>query len=139
MTLPNSYVNPCEVAVDFDGTVVDHQYPNIGADVPKAVETLKDMTRLGYRLILYTMRSDAKLFEAVSWYKTRGIDLYAIQKNPTQATWTNSNKCYAELYIDDAAFGAPLVDIPGFKRSCIDWLKVRKALNIDERLKGLKQ
>ena len=138
MMTPYSYVSPCVVAVDFDGTVVDHCYPQIGATVPSSLKTIKDMIRLGYKIILYTMRSDAKLFEAVEWYRINGIELYAAQKHPTQSEWTNSNKCYADLYIDDAAFGAPLIKVEGFRRLCIDWVVVRKALNIDERLKGLK-
>jgi hypothetical protein len=116
------------IAVDFDGTVVDHCYPNIGQTVPNAVETLKALVATGHDLILYTMRDGKELEDAIRWYTNNNIPLFGIQKNPTQHTWTGSNKCYANLYIDDAAFGAPLVARPGFNRASIDWDVVAKRL-----------
>jgi hypothetical protein len=54
------------------------------------------------------MRSGRELGDAIDWFKENGIELYGVGYNPTQARWTTSNKCYAELYIDDAGLGAPL-------------------------------
>jgi hypothetical protein len=48
------------------------------------------------------------LGDAIDWFKENGIELYGVGYNPTQAKWTSSPKCYAELYIDDAGLGAPL-------------------------------
>ena len=45
------------IAVDFDGTCVEHDYPEVGLDVEGAVETLKELQSRGHRIILYTMRS----------------------------------------------------------------------------------
>lgn len=118
------------IAVDFDATCVDHVYPEIGKDVPYAELTLKEMVRVGHKLILWTMRSENELQQAVKWFSDRNILLYGIQVNPTQHEWTSSRKCYAELYIDDAAFGCPLIKPEGFNRKCVDWLAVGKALNI---------
>jgi hypothetical protein len=50
--------------------------------------------------------------------------LYGINRNPEQDAWTSSPKAYGELYIDDAAFGCPLMFPKGFARPCVDWKKV---------------
>jgi hypothetical protein len=109
------------IAVDFDGTCVEHMYPKLGKDVPGAVDALKKLVAAGHQLILYTMRSGLQQRDAEAWFKRKGISLYAVQKNPEQYEWTSSPKCYAHVYIDDAAVGAPLMRPPGFVRKCIDW------------------
>lgn len=97
-----------DIAIDFDGTCVTHEYPYIGKDIG-AIPVLKKITDKGHRLILFTMRSGKKLDEAVNWFKTNNIPLYSVGYNPGQGNWTSSTKCYAQLYIDDAGFGCPLL------------------------------
>ncbi|GAB3953627.1 hypothetical protein GCM10028805_37710 [Spirosoma harenae] len=117
------------IAVDFDGTCVTHAYPEIGIDCPDAVEVLRTLTANGAGLILFTMRHDHYLDEAVNWFADRNIPLYGIQSNPTQASWTSSNKCYAHLYIDDAAVGCPLtVDRALSNRPFVNWIAVDQLL-----------
>jgi len=116
------------IAIDFDGTVVTHRYPEIGIDIG-AVPVLKKLNDAGHKLILYTMRSGQFLDEAIEWFDNNGINLYAINTNPTQRSWTKSPKCYANLYIDDAALGIPLIHswIPGV-RPYVDWRKIELML-----------
>jgi hypothetical protein len=121
------------IAVDFDGTCVDHRYPGIGDPVPHAVDVLRELVQEGHQLILYTMRSGIFLDDAENFFVLAGIPLYGIQTNPTQKEWTDSPKCYAQLYIDDAAFGCPLIEVPEFERPCVDWLKVREKLIKDTK------
>jgi hypothetical protein len=114
------------ICVDFDGTIVDHRFPEIGPPVPGALEWLKKFQNEGAKLILFTMRSDGgrsgdSLTRAVNYLKENGISLYGVNKNPTQVHWTNSPKAYGQLYIDDAAFGCPLIHPEGFQRKCVDW------------------
>ena len=45
------------IAIDFDGTCVTHEYPNVGKDV-NAVPVLKELVENGHQLVLFTMRSD---------------------------------------------------------------------------------
>lgn len=118
------------IAVDFDGTCVDHRHPLIGPDVPGAVETLRKLNQTKHKLILWTMRSGKELQEAIEWFRKNNIVLFGIQRNPTQSEWTSSPKCYANLYIDDSALGAPLIIVPGFARMCIDWTKVKDHLGL---------
>lgn len=132
------------IAIDFDGTVVTHDFPNIGKDIG-AVPVLKQLVEKGHQLILFTMRSDVKepksydkeiiskagmyLSDAIIWFKENGISLHGIQYNPTQKDWTSSNKCYAQLYIDDAALGAPLIEDSDYhNRPYIDWSEVEQLL-----------
>ena len=113
------------ICVDFDGTCVTHEYTNIGNDIG-AVPVLKQLTKEGHQLILFTMRSGNELEDAVEWFNENGIPLYGIQRNPTQDNWTDSPKAYGQLYIDDAALGAPLkVDKELSNRPFIDWEKVK--------------
>ena len=113
--------------VDFDGTCVFHEYPKVGDTVPGAVNVLKEMQQQGIKIILYTMRSGIYLYDAKKWFKQNGIELFAVNKNPTQKIWTNSKKVYAHFYIDDAAVGAYLKKEEG-KRPYIDWFRVRREL-----------
>jgi len=130
------------IAIDFDGTCVTHDFPNMGRDIG-AIPVLQDLVVAGHRLILFTMRSDVTnpisvskeiigvpgdyLTQAVNWFKENKIPLYGVQVNPTQRHWTTSPKCYANLYIDDAALGVPLVT-PENERPYVDWIEVRKLL-----------
>ena len=109
------------IAIDFDGTCVTHDYPRIGKEIG-ATEVLKRLVEAGHKLILNTMRSDKELQDAINWFKKNGIELYGVNENPTQKRWTNSPKVYAHMYIDDAAFGCPLLNVPDFSdRPFVDW------------------
>src|SRR6266576_447443 len=94
------------IAIDFDGTCVTHEYPRIGKEIG-AGPVLKKLSDAGHQLILWTMRSGITLNSAIKWFENKGLPLYGVNTNPTQCEWTQSPKCYAPLYIDDAALGAP--------------------------------
>lgn len=118
-------------AVDFDGTCVEHRYPEIGNSIG-AESVLKCLVDSGHKIILYTMRSHKPyegrdlLQEAVDWFKDNGIELYGVNENPSQKEWTDSPKPYANYYIDDSALGCPLT-IGGFsgRPYYVDWEKLR--------------
>ena len=112
------------ICIDFDGTMADHQYPLIGEAVPYAVEWCKIFMGYGHDIILWTMRSGDELDQAAGWMIEHDIELYGINQNPTQHSWTNSPKAYGHMYIDDAAIGCPLINIEGFGRPCVDWFRL---------------
>ena len=117
------------ICVDFDGTMVDHRYPDIGEPVPRAVTWLQRLQRHGAKIILFTMRSNRPgglnlLRDAVQYMEANGIQLFGVNRNPDQDSWTSSPKVYGEVYVDDSAFGCPLIQVKGFARSCVDWKKV---------------
>ena len=116
------------IAIDFDGTCVTHDYPNIGKDIG-AIPVLQQLVYYGHRLILFTMRSGQELKEAKNWFDINQIKLEGVNLNPSQATWTTSPKVYADLYIDDAALGCPLkYNGTLSNRPFVDWEKVKVLL-----------
>ncbi len=118
------------IGVDFDGTIVEHEYPAIGAAVPGAIETLRECVTRGADLILWTMRSGDSLREAVAFLNDNGVKLFGVNENP-ETNWTTSPKAYCHVYVDDAALGCPMITRgDGFagKRSCVDWSKVAPVL-----------
>ena len=126
------------VGIDFDGTIVEHQYPRIGLEVPYAIDVMKELQEAGHKLILWTMRSDEYLEEAVKYVESQGIKFFGINENPEQKDWTNSPKAYCNVYIDDAALGCPLVfTAPGSGlRPYVDWIQVRNTLTLMGLLKA---
>lgn len=115
------------ICVDFDGTCVTHAYPAVGEDIG-AASVLRELVKEGNKLVLFTMRSGQHLEEAVQWFKDNGIELFGINRNPTQDSWTSSPKAYGEIYIDDAAIGCPLMDWGVGERPFVDWVAVRELL-----------
>ena len=96
------------IAVDFDGTIVEHRYPRIGEEVPFAVETLKLLQQDKHRLILWSVREDELLQEAVDWCKSRGLEFYAVNKDYPEEHRSHqgfSRKLKADLFIDDRNIG----------------------------------
>ncbi len=115
------------VAIDFDGTVVTEQYPDVGKDIG-AVPWLQAANQAGADLILLTMRDGPQLDAAVAWFETRSIRLFDVNANTEQAKWTKSRKVYANIYVDDLALGAPLIHEPGRRKPFLDWSVAGPAL-----------
>lgn len=104
------------IAIDFDGTIVEHRYPEIGREIPFAIETLKRLIKDGHKLILWTVREGELLQEAVDWCGTRGVHFYKVNRD-----WDENNeeehlgsdsghrkysrKIKADLFIDDRNIG----------------------------------
>lgn len=117
-------------AIDFDGTLAGHEYPNIGKENPLAFETLQKLRKLGHKIILYTMRSGKELNEAVNWCRDKGFVFDDINENQDQKAWTESPKIYANVYIDDAALGCPLMKLKDTERPVVNWEAVNKYLEV---------
>lgn len=116
------------IAIDFDGTCVTHEYPEIGRDIG-AAEVIRKFVARGDKIILFTMRSGKHLDDAVMWFAANEIPLFGINQNPEQHTWTSSPKPYANVYIDDAALGVPLRHPPG-ERSYVHWPSVAGMMGV---------
>lgn len=103
------------IAVDFDGTIVEDQFPNIGKPMMFAFDTLKRLQKDGHRLILWTYRYGSKLEEAVEFCKKNGVEFYAVNANyPEEEFDANeqSRKIHADLFVDDRNVGG----FPGWGR-----------------------
>jgi hydroxymethylpyrimidine pyrophosphatase-like HAD family hydrolase len=97
------------IAVDFDGTIVTHEYPNIGKEIPFAIQTLKMLQKDGHKLILWSVREGKLLNEAVQWCRKRGLEFYAINRDYPEEETNNSNnysrKLKVDIWIDDRNIG----------------------------------
>lgn len=117
-----------KIAVDFDGTIVEHEYPKIGKIKLFAFETLKELNSQGEQLILWTFRSGKYLDEAVEFCKKHGVEFYAINSNFKNERFdgTFSRKVNADIFIDDRNLGG----FPG-------WAVVWKLLKKDSKINPL--
>ncbi|EFA45499.1 hypothetical protein HMPREF0645_0090 [Hallella bergensis DSM 17361] len=97
------------IAVDFDGTVVEHRYPEIGEELPFATETLRMLIKDRHRLILWTVREGDLLKEALDWCHERGVDFWAVNRDYPEEVAENNNhfsrKLKADYFIDDRGIG----------------------------------
>lgn len=97
------------IAVDFDGTIVDHKYPDIGKEKPFALETLRALSAQGHKLILWTAREGKLLDEAVEYCRKHGVEFYAVNDSqPAGSLFAGRRtgaKLLADIYIDDRNFG----------------------------------
>ncbi len=109
------------IAVDFDGTVVEHRYPEIGKEKMFALQTLRELQKQGHHLILWTYRSGKELEEAVEYCRENSVVFYAVNKNYPEEVFDEtlmSRKIDADIYIDDRNIG-------GF----LGWSKIWQILN----------
>ena len=96
------------IAIDFDGTIVEHKYPAIGKARPFAFETLLLLQKKGHQLILWSYRSGKKLEEAIAFCANKGIEFYAVNKSYPEEEFIDnmvSRKIHADLFIDDRNLG----------------------------------
>ena len=93
-----------KIAIDFDGTIVQHRYPEIGKEIPFATLTLKKLIDDGHILVLNSVREGEYLDAAVEWCRERGVEFFAANKNYPEETPESpdySRKIKADFYIDD--------------------------------------
>jgi len=96
------------IAVDFDGTIVEHKYPEIGREIPFAIETLKRLKSKNYKLILWTAREGKLLEDAVNYCKERGLEFYAINADSPDSLVVEKHgarKLKVDMFIDDRNLG----------------------------------
>lgn len=96
------------IAVDFDGTIVEHRYPKIGKEIPFAIETLKKLQKENHKLILWSVREGELLDEAVEYCRGKGLEFYAVNKDYAEEEKTHRNysrKLKADIFIDDRNLG----------------------------------
>lgn len=118
------------IAVDFDGTLVEQEYPDIGSPVPGAGRVLRRLVDAGHLIILWTCRSGEALEVAVRYVTEElGIPLHAVNANGPGDPWKGNPKAWAHTYIDEAALGCPLVFCPvGRAHPMVDWYSVEVML-----------
>lgn len=100
-------LNKLLIAIDFDGTIVDDAYPEVGKPKIFAFDTMKRLQDEGHRLILWTYRHGTKLDEAVAFCAANGVEFYAINNTfPSEEfEGKESRKIGADVFIDDRNIG----------------------------------
>lgn len=97
-----------KIAVDFDGTIVEDEFPKIGKPMLFAFETLKILQEKQHQLILWTYRYGEKLDEAVEFCRKNGVEFYAVNKSYPEEEFNQdeaSRKINADVFIDDRNVG----------------------------------
>lgn len=114
-----------KIAIDFDGTIVEHTYPSIGKEKLFAFDTLRELMKQNHQLILWTSRVGKELDEAIDFCRERGVEFYAVNKNYPEEVCdeTISRKIVADVYIDDRNIGG----LPG-------WGEIWQMLNPGEAM-----
>lgn len=110
------------IAIDFDGTIVDNRFPEIGPAIPGAVSAIQKLKNDGHTLILYTCRCGGTLDAAIQWLQKQGILFDYVNTNLPENIKDfggDTRKIYADFYIDDKSFGVS-----------IDWGKILEFFNI---------
>lgn len=121
-----SFKNYKIIAVDFDGTIVEHRFPSIGEPLPHAIRVLKRISEAGHHIVLNTCREDDDenninrkyLTHATQFLKGQGVTVFSVNENALEDDFRYKGlrrKPYANLYIDDKAFGT---------YECVDWLHI---------------
>lgn len=114
------------IAIDFDGTIVENRYPEIGHERPFAIDTLKMLQQDRHQLVLWTCREGQLLEDALQWCRERGVEFYAANRDYPEETTDNnpyfSRKLKVDLFLDDRNLGG----LP-------DWGTIYKMIN--QRLK----
>jgi hypothetical protein len=95
------------IAIDFDGTIVESKYPEIGRERPFAFQTMRALQEKGFLLILWTCRTGQLLDDAVELCRKNGVEFYSVNSNfvNDDATEGYMRKVDADIYIDDRNIG----------------------------------
>lgn len=99
------------IAVDFDGTLCENKYPEIGDVLPiheRVHEFIRVKHKNGALIILWTCRCGPELEAAISFCKKCNIPIDLVNENDPERVKLysyDSRKISADIYIDDKALG----------------------------------
>ena len=95
------------IAVDFDGTLCENKYPDIGEPNTALIQYLIYHQQCGDKIILWTCRKNKPLDNAVQWCKEQGLEFDEVNNNLLEivnAWGEDTRKICADIYIDDRAY-----------------------------------
>ena len=104
------------LAIDFDGTIVEHKFPFIGEPKPNVVEVINRLYNEGHSIIIWTCRtsqndfkdvpnSEPTIFDVYKFLGRHKIPFTTINHNDPKNPFQPSPKVYADIYIDDKQLG----------------------------------
>ena len=107
------------IAMDFDGTIVENRWPDIGPLIPRAKRLLDRFVRSGGKVIIWTCREGESLKAAKQFLDSHKIPYHAINEHLPEQIEKYGNdprKIGAQMYIDDMA------------NAGIDWIAIENKL-----------
>ena len=93
------------LAIDFDGTVVENCFPQIGPMRKNADVVLRRLADDGHKLVLWTCRRDGLLIDALEYLRNLGVPIEAVNENVPGLSFDTSNKIFYDVLIDDRSLG----------------------------------
>ncbi len=116
------------IAIDFDGTIVEDCFPEVGKMIPGAKEVINELYAEGNKIIIWTSRSGIALARAIEWLVKSGIRYHHINEscpdNLKEYGGKDTRKVFADIYIDDKG----LINLPP------DWYEIREMIRDKLRL-----
>ena len=113
-------MTPKIIAVDFDDTLCENMYPDIGPPRTSVIEYILEEQAKGSKIILWTCRVGVHLENAITWCKEQGITFDAINDDVEETKEKYNNECgrkiYADIYIDDKGV-PPIFCKKGFRNA----------------------
>lgn len=94
------------IAVDFDGTLVEDAFPEIGEPKEEIISWVKRQKKLGHKIILWTSRNKEHLTNAIIWCEKNGLEFDSINCNIKEVQdefHSDTRKVLADIYLDDKA------------------------------------
>ena len=124
------------IYLDFDGTVVEHQYPALGAPNPHALRVIAKLQTKGHHIILNTYRADlndGSLEEALAYLNSSGEIETIIEHLEAKVNLPIFDLDEAlrldELYIDDISEGTPMRRNKVLEYGLmVDWVELERLL-----------
>jgi len=123
------------IFIDFDGTIVEHKFPDIGKPNPHAIDVIKKLHAKGHELVLNTTRADigGKVLEdALQYTKSQGYNFdtyWSTNKRRPIIPWSMSMRSKnGSIFIDDETKGIPLIKTSDEKGYMVDWIEIEKIL-----------
>ena len=103
------------IAVDFDGTLCENKFPEIGEPKKDILDAVKKLRQQGNKIILWSCRSGQPLIRAVMWCAEQGLLFDAVNENLPEIIERyggDTRKIWADIYLDDKngviGYGKPL-------------------------------
>jgi hypothetical protein len=124
------------IYLDFDGTLVEHYYPELGAPNPHALRVITKLQANGHQLILNSYRADlndGSLEEALAYLNSNGeikpiTEHLEAKVNPPSFELVEAIRS-GELYIDDISVGIPMRRNKQLEYGMmVDWIELERIL-----------
>lgn len=115
------------IAVDFDGTLCENKFPEIGEPKKDILDAVKKLRQQGNKIILWSCRSGQPLIKAVMWCAEQGLLFDAVNENLPEIIEMyggDTRKVWADIYIDDKnsvmGYGKTLTTPLNLQLACMD-------------------